>query len=67
MTVLVDPQRAPTHEVTSMLPSQFADASTMLADAADDLLAFTGYPQARWRKIWSTDLSSGSTDFAIAT
>jgi len=50
-----------------MLPSQFADASTMLADAADDLFAFTGYPQARWRKIWSTDLSSGSTDFAIAT
>ncbi len=27
----------------------------MLGDAAEDLLAFTGFPQAHWRKIWSTN------------
>jgi putative transposase len=42
-------------EVTSMLHGQFPDVSTMLADAAADLLAFTGFPQAHWRKIWSTN------------
>lgn len=27
----------------------------MLSDAAEDLLAFTAFPQAHWRKIWSTN------------
>ena len=27
----------------------------MLRDAADDLLAFTGFPVAHWKKIWSTN------------
>ena len=27
----------------------------MLSDAAEDLLAFTSFPQAHWRKIWSTN------------
>jgi len=26
----------------------------MLTDAAEDVLAFTGFPQAHWRKLWST-------------
>ena len=27
----------------------------MLRDAAEDLLAFTGFPVAHWKKIWSTN------------
>ena len=26
----------------------------MLRDAAEDLLAFTGFPPGHWKKIWST-------------
>jgi putative transposase len=42
-------------EVTHMLEAQFPDVATMLADAEADLLAFTAFPQAHWRKIWSTN------------
>ena len=42
-------------EVTAMLHTQFPDVADRLTDAADDLLAFTGFPQAHWRKIWSTN------------
>ncbi len=42
-------------EVTGMLRSQFPDVAGMLSDAAEDLLAFTSFPQAHWRKIWSTN------------
>ncbi len=38
-----------------MLDGQFPDVATMLGDAAEDLLAFTGLPQAHWRKLWSTN------------
>jgi transposase-like protein len=47
--------RAQLAEVASMLDGQFPDVSSMLTDAAEDLLAFTGFPQAHWRKIWSTN------------
>jgi putative transposase len=30
-------------------------AAAMLRDAAEDLLAFCGFPAAHWRKIWSTN------------
>src|SRR4051794_29866518 len=46
--------RAQLSEIASMLDAQFPDVSSMLTDAAEDLLAFTGFPQAHWRKIWST-------------
>ena len=42
-------------EVTSMLAPKFADVAAMLDDAAEDLLAFAAFPQAHWRKIWSTN------------
>ena len=42
-------------EVTAMLRPQFPDVAVMLTDAAEDLLAFTSFPQAHWRKIWSTN------------
>jgi putative transposase len=42
-------------EVTRMLGDRFPDIATMLDDAAEDLLSFTSFPQAHWRKIWSTN------------
>jgi transposase-like protein len=42
-------------EVTRMLAGQFPDVATMLENAAEDLLAFTTFPQAHWRKVWSTN------------
>jgi putative transposase len=47
--------RSQLDEVTRMLAGQFPDVSAMLGDAAHDLLAFTSFPQAHWRKIWSTN------------
>ena len=42
-------------EVARMLTPQFPQVATMLTDAADDLLAFAPFPQAHWRKVWSTN------------
>jgi transposase-like protein len=42
-------------EVTRMLRGQFPDVADMLDGAAEDLLAFTSFPQSHWRKIWSTN------------
>jgi putative transposase len=42
-------------EVTRMLSGQFPDVAAMLGDAAPDLLAFTAFPEAHWRKVWSTN------------
>lgn len=47
--------RAQAEEISRMLAAKFPDVATMLADATEDLLAFTGFPQAHWRKIWSTN------------
>lgn len=47
--------RAQLDEVTHMLNERFPEVSTMLADASEDLLAFTAFPQVHWRKIWSTN------------
>ncbi len=47
--------RAQLDEVGRMLSGQFPDVAAMLADAAEDLLAFCAFPQAHWRKIWSTN------------
>jgi putative transposase len=42
-------------EIVAMLTRQFPDAAAVLADARDDVLAFRGFPEAHWRKIWSTN------------
>jgi putative transposase len=42
-------------EVVRMLAAKFPDVAAMLTDAAEDLLAFTAFPQAHWRKVWSTN------------
>jgi putative transposase len=47
--------RAQLDEVASMLAGQFPDVAQMLEDAAEDVLAFTSFPAAHWRKIWSTN------------
>ncbi|HEX4980196.1 MAG TPA: IS256 family transposase [Ilumatobacteraceae bacterium] len=42
-------------EIVATLEPQFPDVAAMLADAAEDLLAFTHFPLAHWRKLWSTN------------
>jgi len=41
--------------IATMLGRQSPKVETMLRDAAVDLLAFTGFPPAHWKKIWSTN------------
>ena len=41
--------------VAEMLTSQFPAVAQMLLDAKADLTAFADFPQAHWRKIWSTN------------
>ncbi len=38
-----------------MLSGQFPEVARILADAAPDLLAFSAFPQAHWRKLWSAN------------
>ena len=42
-------------EMVTMLERQFADAARILDAARDDVLAFSTFPAAHWRKIWSTN------------
>ncbi len=42
-------------EITTMLGRQFPVVADMLRDARADLLAFSSFPAAHWRKIWSTN------------
>ena len=41
--------------ITATLSEQFPDVVVMLADAREDLLAFSAFPLEHWRKIWSTN------------
>ena len=41
--------------IAGMLGRQFPQVEAMLRDAAEDLLAFTGFPLGHWKKIWSTN------------
>jgi len=41
--------------ITATLDAQFPDVAAMLVTARHDLLAFSGFPQEHWRKIWSTN------------
>ena len=41
--------------IAGMLGRQFPKVETVLRDAAEDLLAFTAFPVAHWKKIWSTN------------
>jgi len=41
--------------IAAKLGRQFPAVEVMLRDAAPDLTAFAAFPQAHWRKIWSTN------------
>jgi putative transposase len=42
-------------KVIAMLQPKFPQVATMLADAREELTAFTAFPVAHWRKLWSTN------------
>jgi putative transposase len=42
-------------EIARMLTAKFPDVAAMLTDAREDLLAFSTFPVAHWKKIWSTN------------
>jgi putative transposase len=58
-TIFAQPDAAAVAEqferVTAMLGREFRDVARMLADARDDLLAFSAFPLEHWRKVWSTN------------
>src|SRR3712207_5504822 len=41
--------------IAGMLGRQFPAVEAMLREAAEDLLAFTAFPVAHWKKTWSTN------------
>lgn len=41
--------------IAAKLGRQFPDVEAMLKDAASDICAFAVFPQAHWKKIWSTN------------
>ena len=58
-TVFAQPDADHVHEqfetIAMMLGRQLPKIEQMMRDAAEDLLAFTAFPQSHWRKIWSTN------------
>ena len=41
--------------VIDQLSDRFPDASSMLAEAGVDVLAFTGFPGDHWKQVWSNN------------
>jgi transposase-like protein len=41
--------------VVEQLEARFPEAAEMLAEAAEDILAFTAFPKSMWRQIWSNN------------
>lgn len=41
--------------VVAQLERRFPEAAAMLEEAAEEILAFTAYPKAVWRQIWSNN------------
>jgi putative transposase len=58
-TIFAQPDAEHVHSqldvIAGMLGRQFPQVEAMLRDAEDDLLAFTGFPVAHWKKVWSTN------------
>ena len=58
-TIFAQPDAEHVHEqfevIAAMLGKNLPKVEAMLRDAHDDLLAFTGFPVAHWKKIWSTN------------
>jgi len=47
--------RAQLQRVVEQLAERFEATATMLADAADEILAFVAFPKAHWKQIWSNN------------
>ena len=41
--------------VVGMLDERFPEAAVLLADAGPDILAFTAFPLAHWKQVWSNN------------
>lgn len=41
--------------VVEQLETRFSEAAKMLAEAAEDILAFTAFPKSIWRQVWSNN------------
>ena len=58
-TIFAQPDAEHVHSqlemIATMLGRQFPAVEAMLRDAQPDLLAFTDFPVAHWKKIWSTN------------
>ena len=46
----------PVEKVVEQLAERFPQASSMLDEAGADVLAFTGFPGAHWKQVWSNNL-----------
>jgi putative transposase len=51
------PEEISTHydQVTDMLSERFEKAAALLVEAKEEVLAFSVFPRAHWRQIWSTN------------
>ncbi len=58
-TIFAQPDAEHVHSqldmIATMLGRQFPSVEAMLLDAKEDILAFTAFPVAHWKKIWSTN------------
>jgi len=58
-TIFAQPDATHVHEqldvIAGMLGRQFPKLEAMLRDSTEDLLAFTSFPVAHWKKVWSTN------------
>ena len=58
-TIFAQPDADHVHEqfevIAAMLGKQLPKVEQMLRGATEDLLAFTAFPVAHWKKIWSTN------------
>jgi transposase-like protein len=58
-TIFAQPDAASVHEqfddIATKLERMLPKVAAMMREAKDDLLAFTAFPQAHWRQLWSTN------------
>lgn len=47
--------RSQFNRVVDQLNDRFPEASSMLAEAGTDILAFTSFPSAHWKQVWSNN------------
>ena len=50
-----DEVHAQLDRVTDQLQNRFPQVASLLAEAGADILAFTAFPLAHWKKIWSNN------------